>query len=179
MFRVSRLSGLNTTKEYIQFIRGGTTSHGMTFEEIMNYTDRDLEDDHAYIQWIFPLAAPSQFNPDAPVINIAELQNYPEAKEAMLRSYEKITKFWGLYSDPIDRKRLILLNGHNGLRFSRFLQSMVYHGHENLAEETLEKVKANLHILSPRKGRLGKTLWEELFIEAKEQIAKVNSEQSK
>jgi hypothetical protein len=183
MFRsVQRnMSKANGTLEYIEFIRGRKTPHGITHEKILNYTDQELEGDHEYIQWIFPLATSSMFNPDAPVINVKELQNYPEASAAILRSSEKLTKFWGIHSDPVDDRRLRLLNGHNGLRFSRFLQSMVYHGHANIADEVLQRVLSNVHKLSPSRGKGGKTLWEEKFLEAKEKMNELeeNREESK
>jgi hypothetical protein len=166
-----------STIDYIHFIEGsGKTGHGRSFDEIMKYSDQQLENDHQYIQWIFPLPAASMFNSTSPVIDVKELQKYPQAKEAILGSYEKLTKFWGIYENPVDAQRITLLNGHNGLRFSRFLQSMVYHNQADLAERTLDVVKANLSLLSPTLGRSGKTLWEELFLKAKETMRKIHKE---
>jgi hypothetical protein len=166
-----------STMDYIHFIKGsGNTGHGKTFEEIMKYNDQQLEGDHQFIQWIFPLPTVSMFNSNCPVINVKELQKYPQAKEAVLGPYEKLTRFWGIFEDPIDARRITLLNGHNGLRFSRFLQSMVYHNQADLAESTLNRVKGNLSLLSPTMGRSGKTLWEELFLEAKETMRQIQLE---
>jgi hypothetical protein len=162
-----------STIDYINFIQGGKTSHGVSFEEIMIYTDRQLEYDHQFIQWIFPLDTPSMFNADAPIINLQELSNFPAAKSAIVRSSDKLTTFWGINTDAVNRERIRLLDGHNGLRFSRYLQSMVYHKEDEIAEKVLRRVLNNLDILSPSLGKSGKTLWEELFLEAREKMRKL------
>lgn len=149
------------TTEYYDFLK----SH--RYDEIMSYNEKELEDCHAFIQWIFPTTTPSAFNSEAPVINIVELRassDYNDAREKIIDSLELILKHWGIeYEDEglyiYDQTKFKLLNGHNGLRFSRVLQSLVYHEYTDLAQAILEFVLDNVSLLKPKRQD-GKTIWE-------------------
>lgn len=146
-----------TTKDYIDFLNGKIkTENSKSFYDIMDYTDDYLESDHRYIQWIFPTTAPSQCATNVPVIKISELQSYisndPTIQNKLYQSYNMMIKYWGLdgiqFPDKIEK-----LNGHNALRLSRMLQSLVYHGRKDLAILTYELVSQhignNYSILNP------------------------------
>ena len=162
------------THQYIDFIEGKVAaSSGSKIDRIFNYSDDALEQDHAYIQWLFPLPEPSRFNPDAPLINVAELQEamvrYPALQATMIQSAAKMNAFWGI--EPFDARKLKKLNGHNGLRFSRVLQSLVYHGlketAQNMLHVVLDAMKTGKVSLQPTlNGKTGMTLWEVGFIHA-------------
>jgi len=69
------------------------------FEIIHNWSDEKLEFSHDYIQWLFPLKEPSNFNPDAPLLtdeDIAIFKNDPELLEAVFQSFNRFLKFLGL-----------------------------------------------------------------------------------
>jgi hypothetical protein len=151
-----RMKSVSMTESYLQFMTGeAPSSEGQSIANILRYTSTELEADHAFIQWIFPLPEPSRFNPYAPVIDIAELKRALDQKgdpriQKVLENHDKATqlmlKFWGIVYNPenhsidCNMKKLICLNGHNGLRFSRFLQSLVYHGNRDKAERVLNAV---------------------------------------
>ena len=66
-------------------------SEGRTIAEVWSWDDDELEYVHDYIQWLFPLRAPSRFNPDAPVLDdeqIAAFQSDPalRAELGLLRA---------------------------------------------------------------------------------------------
>ena len=133
------------------------------FDTIMSYNSKQLEDSHTFIQWIFPTTTPSQFNDKCPVINIKELRSdsrFGNAKDKMIKSLALMKKHWGIGDNSIeDLNKFKLLNGHNGLRFSRVLQSLVYHELYDEVDNILSLVLDNLKYLSPR--YVGdKTLWE-------------------
>lgn len=126
---ISKLSpsGIN----YLRFVKGDTIrnitgssySKNVTFDDIMNYDDQMLEDDHAFIQWLFPTFRPSQFNQNAPVLEMSDiliLMNDYDVIDCITKAKNKMIKYWGLV--PFNRKRVELLNGHNGLRLSRFIE---------------------------------------------------------
>lgn len=168
-YLLSRPSGDGTSR-YLAFLNGGKTAHGRTLQDILDYTDDQVEFDHQFIQWIFPLPETSAFNSDAPQIDIQKVLASELAHEKVLLAYEKMRNYWGI-GDTIDTKRMRLLNGHNGLRFSRALQSLVYHGHPQLAQGLLDKVLANRQGLRPSmyKGT-AKTLWQHLLEQAKVKV---------
>src|SRR5258708_250993 len=82
------------------FYRGtGTDHNGRTLADIWAYSDAELESIHDFIQWLFPLREPSQFNPEAPLLSdsdIAEFRADPKLRENLLRSFEVFLAFLGL-----------------------------------------------------------------------------------
>src|SRR5262249_40393962 len=48
-----------------------TDSEGRWLHDVWSWDDEELESVHDFIQWLFPLPEPSQFNPDAPLLTPA------------------------------------------------------------------------------------------------------------
>lgn len=173
------------TQKYLQFMAGNiVNSEGFTVSTILNYNSLQLESDHAFIQWIFPLPEPSRFNPDAPLIDVKELKQSLQQKETdetmrqVIENHERATmmmlQFWGI-EPAINPKRITCLNGHNGLRFSRFLQCLVYHGYREKAKSILDQILGIVNSSDGKEAKLlkpsinrstGKTLWEECYLHA-------------
>jgi hypothetical protein len=118
------------------FYRGtGTDCNGRTLADIWAYTDAELESIHDFIQWLFPLREPSQFNPDAPLLSetdIAEFRADPKLRENLQRSFEVFLAFLGLRYEngrvseapDFDRKSEVWrYPNHNWLRITRVLTS--------------------------------------------------------
>jgi hypothetical protein len=148
-----------TTKDYIKFL------DSRRYEEIMNYSSSSMENDHNFIQWIFPTTSQSMFTNNAPIIDIKELRTHNIIK--ISRSFDKITEHWGIKDNKIvNLTKFKLLNGHNGLRFSRVLQSLVYHDQADVAKGLLDLVLNNVAgNLRPR-SEGSKTVWEIRYLEA-------------
>lgn len=163
------------TEKYIGFLQGTRrTGHGKSFLDILAYDDRHLESDHQYIQWIFPLPDASAYNSDAPLIDVKSVFANPIAKGSVVLSYDKMRNFWGL-GDEVDLDKLRSLNGHNGLRFSRALQSLVYQDQQELAKLLLDKALANQHVLRPKMHSTGVTLWQHLYEKAVQELDEARS----
>src|ERR1022692_954808 len=81
------------------FYRGeGTGTEGRLLKDILAWPDDDLEAVHDFIQWLFPLPEPSQFNPDAPLLteaDIAAFKSDPVLQANLLKSFERILGFLG------------------------------------------------------------------------------------
>jgi len=126
---INSLNTVNTdTDNYFHFI------YTPKFSQMQRYTSQELEDDHEFIQWIFPTTTKSKFNKLSPIIKINELRSnqlFEQAKLLMSRhSLKLMLKHWGISSDMktiFNKDKFKLLNGHNGVRLSRVLQSLVYH----------------------------------------------------
>lgn len=123
---------------------------GFSYNDFFKWDDDTLELKHDYIQWLFPLAVPSECNGNAPVLTFHELE-YLRSNElcrvrqrtAFLRMLKffsmKNTMFNGieftgpahpLWIDP-DPTRV----DHNYLRISRILASLVLFNNKNLAKK--------------------------------------------
>lgn len=158
------------TIEYLKFLNNEIkTPDGATYTQIMNYNDTQLEDNHNFIQWIFPLTVPSKATlHNHPIINDFTILNkhINFARKKMALSFILMTRHWGIkthfistqYTSCIknpfpqknlppflrlqvhDRNALQLLNFHDSLRLSRMLQSLVYHNYKNLATYLLNTI---------------------------------------
>jgi hypothetical protein len=106
----------------VQFLEGtGTESRGQTIAEILALSDNELERRHDYIQWLFPLAAPSQAVPGSPVLDssdIAALARSAAARRNMAAASARMRRFYASNAEwlcPYD---------HNHLRITRIISSL-------------------------------------------------------
>lgn len=119
----------------IEFYKGtGTDSEGRTLAMIWAYSHEQWEAIHDFIQWLFPLRLPSQFNPDAPQLtedDIAEFLRSPTLQTNLRRSFTLFLDFLGLGyeegrvfpSPDNDRSGVFRYPNHNWLRMTRVLTS--------------------------------------------------------
>lgn len=107
--------------EIIAFLSGaGPDACGRSFDNVLALDNRDLEQNHDYIQWLFPLRTPSMAVPGSPILTHTDIRKIISntdiqarlfrARERMLRFYNE-TDHWLVYHD------------HNHLRITRILLS--------------------------------------------------------
>ena len=99
-------------------------------------TDNYWENAHDYIQTIFPLKTPSNFNPEAPILTDEEIvlfKNDPEIISNFYQLYTRFLKFLGLNftaddeyevcesSEFKNRKHIWNKANHNWLRITRLI----------------------------------------------------------
>jgi hypothetical protein len=144
------MSTLNKT--IVDFYSGkATDSSGRTLREIHAWGYHELEEVHDYIQWLFPLPEPSQFNTLAPILDagqIAIFQTDTELRVQLLASYDKMLGFYGFERNNMtitrsntweERSRDWLKPGnHNHLRLTRILKSLSILGLKDYAQALLE-----------------------------------------
>lgn len=141
----------------LRFYQGEANNRGVTLEDICTNWDYDkLEQDHNYIQWLFPLLEKSPFNPSASVTNtkvITAFRKDPELQKKMLRSFEVMLDFYGFSLKPegtivkaahfAERSKNWLTKGnHNFLRITRILTSLKLHGLEKYADNFFSVLKS-------------------------------------
>lgn len=106
----------------IGFLSGeAADSEGRTLAEIQHWPDRELEDVHDFIQWMFPLREPSPVNPEAPVLDeetIAAIRARPELQEAVRASLQRMRRFYE------GSRHWISAGNHNHLRITRILRCL-------------------------------------------------------
>lgn len=120
----------------IEFYKGnGTDSEGRSLSEIWAFRHDQWEDRHDFIQWLFPLREPSQFNPDAPLLtdgDVALFHADAPLQENLKRSFGLFLAFLGLRleGDQVvrtsegERNRVFDHPNHNWLRITRVLTSI-------------------------------------------------------
>jgi hypothetical protein len=84
----------------VRFYRGECQDHqGRSLCDILAWDHARLARSHDYVQWLFPLAEPSDFNSDAPLLgpeDIAEFITDPSLRAALLRAFVLMLSFYGL-----------------------------------------------------------------------------------
>ena len=121
----------------------GPDCEGRMLEEILQWGPKRLEFSHDYIQWLFALKEPSNFNPDAPLLtdeDIALWRANPLMQENLIRSFRVYLDFLGLQAgndkNPADQdaftvekaphfeeecRGLFTRANHNWLRITRVI----------------------------------------------------------
>jgi hypothetical protein len=127
----------------VAFYSGGEDDRGRTLEEILEWSDHQLEVHHDYIQWVFPTPTRSAVNPWAPLVTAettAAFEAHPELRERLRRALERMLSFYGLRRQPdadgdvqvvVDSEHFgrrapnwLHAHNHNHLRLTRIMQSL-------------------------------------------------------
>jgi hypothetical protein len=134
----------------------GPDARGRTLSEIWTWDASRLEGVHDYIQWLFPLAEPSAFNPDAPLLTEATIEAFrsdASLRDRLLRSLTLMLEFYGLALASGNDGELRIGRGpafastsrgwlqagdHNHLRLTRILTSLRLLGLEDHARALYE-----------------------------------------
>jgi hypothetical protein len=142
--------------QLVDFYRGAARDHeGRLLAEMWAWDDGQLEDCHNFIQWMFPLPEPSQFNPNAPLLtaeDIAAFRGDPFLQGRLRKSFERILSFLGFARAPDGRvvegenfasraRDVWSLPNHNFLRITRILRSLALLGLEAEAQALYERLQ--------------------------------------
>lgn len=112
-----------------------------------------MEYDHTYIQWLFPLRLPSNFNPDAPLLTDEDVKLFHSStnlQENFRTAVHKFLRFMGLECtengfEPASNYSLQAYTwlefNHNALRITRFLTCLSIMGECDFAEQLLRYMK--------------------------------------
>lgn len=126
------------TEDAIAFLNGtGTDAKGRTVEEYLAFTNEKWEECHDHIQWAFPSHIPSNFNPNAPIVDMEEFAeliaddedasgNVWQLMEAYLTSlgFSQVRGQW--YAPSPEDAYWLTPHNHNYQRISRMLNLMHY-----------------------------------------------------
>ncbi len=138
-------------EKLLQFYSGeGTDDRGRGIADIWCFSHGELEGVHDYIQWLFPLAERSAFNPGAPLLDAETIQRFREddtLRRNVERSLGLMLDFYGLASvgNRIVRgktfgersRNWLTPQNHNFLRLTRVLKSLSALGHGARAKQLL------------------------------------------
>ncbi|KAI0454705.1 hypothetical protein F5B21DRAFT_474794 [Xylaria acuta] len=133
----------------------GPDSHGRTLDQILEWGDDKLENQHNYIQTVFPLPEESIFSFSAPVVDEETMLIFtqsPELKSNLLRALKRMLAFYGFDAEdkegPNSRlaitpkencepgfSRWVARIDHNHLRITRIIRSLRILGLEGPAKD--------------------------------------------
>lgn len=138
-------------------------NRGRLINDIWQFDQQQLESTHDFIHWLFPLDQPSQYNPNAPLLTEADLQEFHHSailKNNLLHSLDVMLKFYGfqrehqLISPSPDFKQRtdqwLHTDSHHMRRISRILKSLTLLGLPQYTE-LLFKALSQLYLHRPDK----------------------------
>ncbi|MBV9988716.1 MAG: hypothetical protein JO301_13640 [Chitinophagaceae bacterium] len=127
----------------IRFYRGlEKDPAGRMIEDIWQMTTPELERNHDYIQWLFPLPQRSNYSPGAPVLTQQDIDSFirdENLRERVLISYGLMLRFYGLEQRQLHGQPVLVPaadfaqraaewlqpGNHNYLRISRILNFLM------------------------------------------------------
>jgi hypothetical protein len=119
--------------QLILFYRGlQQDAGGRMISEIWRMSEEELENNHDFIQWLFPLAQKSQFNPSAPVLTQRDIAVFSADKDLQARigrSYDLMLCFFGFTRQRMDGHFEVVPSAQHKARISKWL---IPHNHNYL-----------------------------------------------
>ena len=150
----------------------GNRESDRTITDIYNYNDKQLEEDHSFIQWIFPTPRLSAFNRNAPILtkqDITMLKSDPTVMEWLNLFKYKMFTYWGIENKDFSQCKI--LKGHNGLRLSRAIECLTFFGIDIVTDLLVIDEFITLGILKPEMELYQGQMTPVWFIRYKQAIA--------
>jgi hypothetical protein len=162
------MAASNDGARIIAFFRGAGTDHrGRYLRDVLAFSDDELEETHDYIQWLFPLDAPSGVLANAPLVDAAcrrAFQADDGLRAALRQALARMLEFYGLTSSGIASAPIISEGenfrmrsakwlrryDHNFLRLTRIMRSLVLLGEARLAKA----LQGSLEVLYQRNSAI-------------------------
>lgn len=119
--------------DLIRFFKNEETDSKWRYHQnILQFTDEQIEYNHDFIQWIFPTIEKSQFHPDSPTIDKRFKERFQKdelAKYNYCKSCQLYLNYIGFHCENgniqcIKSGRIYELPFHNQLRITRMLNSL-------------------------------------------------------
>jgi hypothetical protein len=105
----------------LSFLQDVRPDHrGRYLSDIWKFTDEQIESTHDVIQWIFPLDVPSGAQPDAPVLDAAEISLIHKSAPATMNLERSTEWFLGFLARSPQWR---VPYDHNHLRITRMIRS--------------------------------------------------------
>lgn len=98
----------------------GPDHRGRYLSDIWKFSDDEIERSHDFIQWVFPLDQPSGAQPDAPVLEAAEIDLIHKSGPATMNVERSTEWFLGFLSRSRPWREG---PDHNHLRITRMIRS--------------------------------------------------------
>ena len=165
---------MDSSSPIVRFYSGeATDDRGRTLADIQALDHSRMEYFHDFIQWMFPLRDPSQYNPSAPLLtdaDVAAFRDRPELRENLAGPSTASSELPGpgilrrrgpRGQGRADRRKIFAIPNHNWLRITRVLLCLKTLGLDQecrRASSPILKTSTNAGWASrPRPSATGKT----------------------
>ena len=95
--------------------------HGRTFDDVMAFSDEQIERTHNFVQWLFPLNEPSLSVPGSPCLSDAEITTIKDSGVAVANLNMAANWFLDFL---VRNQHWIKPYDHNQLRITRVIKSL-------------------------------------------------------
>ena len=106
----------------VEFLSGrGQDLRGRSLEDVLAFSDGEIETHHDFIQWLFPLDTPSGAVPGSPVLtskDIADIRACQLCRANLMRASERMRWFYG------ENDHWLVPFDHNHRRITRIIKSL-------------------------------------------------------
>jgi hypothetical protein len=108
--------------QLLEFLEDNSTNFKELYlSDILKFTDRDMEEKHDFIQWVFPTDEKSTIAPEIPVLDQKTIRLFKKSEIAR----SNLIKAKDLYLGFLYRNsHWIKLHDHNHLRITRVIKSL-------------------------------------------------------
>jgi len=120
------MMGIEKTPLLRFYASQGTDAAGRNLDDYRGFTVGQMEGIHDFIQWMFPLPEPSQWNPDAPLLTPHDVKRFSEGAVLKAAVTESRIQFQGFLQRTTAWHRP---SDHNHLRITRALKFLTLVGH--------------------------------------------------
>lgn len=116
----------------------GKKGNFRSLNEVRSFSNEQMENIHNYIQWLFPLAEPSKYNPEAPILTFEDIIEFNNNKNLRAEVYKSIRQFMlFLYNNE---NIWLCSSNHNHLRISRMLKFLMLNNMMTLVVSILDEL---------------------------------------
>lgn len=135
-----------TQDRWLLFMQQQLAPHGFLLAQIQGFSSFELEDNHDFIQWLFPCPEPSKVNPEAPLltaIHCEVIHISKGMKREVGKNLDLMLGHWGIerLGGTFARAENFDLNSrywccpidHNHLRITRVLTFLMLTGFPSVA----------------------------------------------
>lgn len=126
----------------IAFLEGRTEDYkGRTLQDILDCSDKKMEECHDQVQWMFPLHEESKFAQTYPVLTketVEAAKDNDTVKANLCIATDRMLGFYGMRQgrEDIDiQRKWCKANDHNLLRITRIIRCLRFFGLENEAKD--------------------------------------------
>lgn len=106
----------------VAFLSGaGPAANGDHLEDVLSFSDREIEARHDFIQWLFPLETRSTAVPSSPVLtldDVALIQDSEICQSNLIRAAERMMEFFS------GNDHWLASFDHNHKRITRIIRSL-------------------------------------------------------
>ena len=110
------------TAKITEFLEGTGTDHqGRFITDIWKFDDREIEHNHDFIQWLFPLAEASRSIRNAPVLTVAQIEQIRASRPMQANIQRSVLRYKEFFASTTKWRSGY---DHNHLRISRVIKSL-------------------------------------------------------